>query len=545
MYGDYEAQRHWMEITTNLPVTDWYQNTTDNHLNYWGLDYPPLTAYHMFLCGKVANFINENFTKLHDSRGHESETHKLFMRYTVLLSDVALFIPSIIIYYYTCIIPENKQDNVKVKNHQKPKSNIKLTIIDSSLSVILALLYPGIILIDHGHFQYNSISLGLFIFATIFILHRKNILASVFFSLALNYKQMELYHSIPFFLYLLSICVPKPGQGTISGLFRLIKIGLTVIITFTIIWLPFIFDLGVFLQVLHRQFPIARGVFEDKVSNVWCALNIFYKFKNHFDNHQMMRLCLFTTLSAILPSSADLFLRPNIKKFVLSLINSSLAFFLFSFQVHEKTILLVAIPVLLYFPYSPFVCLWFLYISIFSMVPLIIKDKLLIALIGLTVFYMISSRICLEHAVKNSFKTNTGLSEYYKRLINALFRNDPKNNAKIEAIAMFTCQRVLKNKNNAKIETIAMTYQRVLKNKEALFALILHLSLLFSVVGSITLFVFSVIWEPPIKYPDLYPLLISLYSCVHFLGFFVYFNVKQFSIPQEFDDIKYVKVKAS
>ena len=22
-YGDYEAQRHWMEITTNLPPTEW------------------------------------------------------------------------------------------------------------------------------------------------------------------------------------------------------------------------------------------------------------------------------------------------------------------------------------------------------------------------------------------------------------------------------------------------------------------------------------------------------------------------------------------
>lgn len=23
-YGDYEAQRHWMEITLNLPAKDWY-----------------------------------------------------------------------------------------------------------------------------------------------------------------------------------------------------------------------------------------------------------------------------------------------------------------------------------------------------------------------------------------------------------------------------------------------------------------------------------------------------------------------------------------
>ena len=32
MYGDYEAQRHWMEVTWQLPIGDWYRNTTDNDL---------------------------------------------------------------------------------------------------------------------------------------------------------------------------------------------------------------------------------------------------------------------------------------------------------------------------------------------------------------------------------------------------------------------------------------------------------------------------------------------------------------------------------
>ena len=49
MFGDYEAQRHWMEITINLPSRQWYKYD----LQYWGLDYPPLTAYASWLCGKV------------------------------------------------------------------------------------------------------------------------------------------------------------------------------------------------------------------------------------------------------------------------------------------------------------------------------------------------------------------------------------------------------------------------------------------------------------------------------------------------------------
>ena len=49
MYGDFEAQRHWMELTIHLPISEWYWYD----LQWWGLDYPPLTAYHSWLCGKM------------------------------------------------------------------------------------------------------------------------------------------------------------------------------------------------------------------------------------------------------------------------------------------------------------------------------------------------------------------------------------------------------------------------------------------------------------------------------------------------------------
>jgi alpha-1,3-glucosyltransferase len=49
MHGDFEAQRHWMELTNHLPISQWYFFD----LEYWGLDYPPLTAYHSWLLGKM------------------------------------------------------------------------------------------------------------------------------------------------------------------------------------------------------------------------------------------------------------------------------------------------------------------------------------------------------------------------------------------------------------------------------------------------------------------------------------------------------------
>ena len=53
LYGDYEAQRHWMEVTVNMEPIEWYKNSTNNDLQYWGLDYPPLTAYHSYFNGKM------------------------------------------------------------------------------------------------------------------------------------------------------------------------------------------------------------------------------------------------------------------------------------------------------------------------------------------------------------------------------------------------------------------------------------------------------------------------------------------------------------
>jgi len=49
MHGDFEAQRHWMEVTIHLPISQWYFYDLD----WWGLDYPPLTAYHSWFFGKL------------------------------------------------------------------------------------------------------------------------------------------------------------------------------------------------------------------------------------------------------------------------------------------------------------------------------------------------------------------------------------------------------------------------------------------------------------------------------------------------------------
>jgi alpha-1,3-glucosyltransferase len=497
LFGDYEGQRHWMEITRNLPLQDWYYNTSKNDLLYWGLDYPPLTAYHSLISAHVANFINPEFVVLGSSHGYESYGHKIFMRITVLIADIVIYMPAI--WWYFCRKQSICQDTAKnVKNVKEDKH------LTAHVAMYLTLMYPGLILIDHGHFQYNVISLGTTVAAIAAIIQGRDHFACVLFCISINYKQMSLYHALPFFCYLLGTCLPKRNRSLKSGFKKLLSLGLVVVITFFVIWFPFFKNIDLILQVLHRLFPLARGVFEDKVSNVWCCLNVIVKFRELFTNLQMAKLCLVVTFLAVLPSSMDILLRPRVDKFLLSVINSSLAFFLFSFQVHEKSILLAAVPVALYLPLEPLPCFWFLLISTFSMLPLLIKDGLLISYIALTVFYSVSVLLTVNFGIRNfsysiaftppGMKTNQHTSK--------------KSGRKVADMQPFVLWKHL------------------------------FIILVVSLAGCLVLTICSIALIPPSQYPDLFPLLISVYSCAHFIAFFAYFNYRQIFVSSHSPKLK-------
>ncbi|KAF0041885.1 hypothetical protein F2P81_005417 [Scophthalmus maximus] len=388
MFGDYEAQRHWQEVTYNLPLQEWYFNTTDNDLNYWGLDYPPLTAYHSWICAFIANKINPEWVELHTSRGYESPAHKLFMRATVLVADLLIYIPAVVLY---CFYLTDGSAKKKVS------------------TLFCFLLYPGLILIDFGHFQYNGVSHGFALWGVVALGLGWDVFGSMAFCLALNYKQMELYHALPFFCYLLGKCV---------------KLGL-----------------------------MGRG--------------------------------LACTLLAVLPSSIRLLTKPTFWQFKLALANSSLAFFLFSYQVHEKSILLAALPVCLLLNDLPLMAIWFLQASTFSMLPLFLKDGLLVPYVVTSLAFLFFS-IYLLSALEHCTEEQLRLGAYHK-----LFFCLPKMD----------------------------------------LACVLRWKFYISIAVMAGLSVASVALVPPPHLPDLFPVLVSATAFTHFLGTFIYFNIVQFSGP--------------
>ncbi|XP_077441227.1 dolichyl pyrophosphate Man9GlcNAc2 alpha-1,3-glucosyltransferase [Vanacampus margaritifer] len=472
MFGDYEAQRHWQEITYNLPVHQWYFNTTDNDLNYWGLDYPPLTAYHSLICAQIANIINPEWVQLHKSRGYESATHKLFMRTTVLVADFLIYIPAVVLY---CLW----------LNYG--------TIKRKTCTLLCFLIYPGLLLIDYGHFQYNAVSLGFALWAVVALGLGWDGLGSMAFSLALNYKQMELYHALPFFCYLLGKCVKKGLMR--QGLLMLLKVAATVLVTFALCWFPFLSDRAQTLQVLRRVFPVARGLFEDKVANTWCSLNILIKLRSTLSTDFQLYLSLACTVLAVLPSCIRVMTKPTFWQFKLALVNSSLGFFLFSYQVHEKSILLASLSVCLFLNDLPLMSIWFLQASTFSMLPLFLKDGLLAPYVVTSLAFLFFS-IYLLSALEHCSEEELALGVYHKILF-FLPRMD--------------------------------------------LAWIVRLKFYISVSAMACLSIASAALPPPSHLPDLFPVLVSTFSFVHFLGTFFYFNIVQFSALPNKKSLKKIK----
>lgn len=407
--------------------------------------------------------------------------------------------------------------------------------------VIFLLVNPVLLIIDHGHFQYNGVGVALFLWAVLFTLTDRIYVAAAMYTLCILFKQTGLFYSFAFFACFLGMAFrlgqpPTPTSPTseqapaapaaslaaayssassssvagsspaVGGMARLkispsgpatpapacatpsaesgsavrsrfalpysgqlttcrpsracaqrvLLLGLTVLATITVVFAPILIHspnplasfrqgesvcsfllpsisfgsiaiphlesshvspsrpcLSLASSVLHRMFPLGRGLFEDKVANFWCVSSLVIKWKTLFPVATLARfryvslVCLLLMLSPTsqrplrvarhvlptdphsahlpllsalltllgsLPACIDVFFRPTFKRFVYTLASVSLSFFLFSFQVHEKGIIYPTIPILLLLLYHPHVVSLFVTVALHSLYPLVLQD---------------------------------------------------------------------------------------------------------------------------------------------------------------------------
>ena len=502
MFGDFEAQRHWMEVTVNLPIGDWYRQTVDNDLQYWGLDYPPLTAYLSWVFGKVAASWGASLSPLialRSSRGHESVAGKAYMRGTVLLMDLLVLLPAVVLLSRALTVPPKKNSP-----HQP-----KLVAMAALFSL------PSILLIDHGHFQYNGVCIGLALWAALYLHRGQEISACILFCLSLNFKQMALYFAPVFFFALLRKAVVEERSFS-AKLTHLAALGITVLGTFALLWAPFcIYSqtteescASSLLHVLKRQFPFERGIFEDKVANLWYAASRVIDPRTFMSQTWLLRASLALTLVFLAPTAICLMrCELTLERLLLALVNSALAFFLASFQVHEKSLLLALVPAafFIFFQTAPvpkgrkghsgtagssnddnafkLLAVWFQVFGCFTMFPLLRRE-------GLATAYVACNLLFLGLVLTSGY-------------IEGL--EDVGAGARVET----------KSKSVAPLQSAP-----IVGRLQRGFVIV-------STVGAVALHLAELFVSPPLSKPHLYPALISVYGAANLSVFFAFTLYKQ------------------
>ncbi|KAE9969246.1 hypothetical protein EG327_010708 [Venturia inaequalis] len=346
---DFEVHRNWLAITKSLPVKDWYFEKTSE----WTLDYPPFFAYFEWLMSQAAQYVDPLMLNI-QSLGYNSWETVYFQRATVIFSELILLYS---LHRYVKASPS------------------KTTAHAAALAIFLS---PGLLIIDHIHFQYNGSMYGILILSIVFAQEGRLLLSGLSFAALLCMKHIYLYLAPAYFVYLLRAYCLSPNWSLYpTTIFRIqffncVKLGLGIAAVFGAAFGPFVYWEQI-PQLMSRLFPFSRGLCHAYwAPNVWAMYSftdrILIYLAPHFNlpvNHDAInsvtrglvgdtafavlpeitpRHTFILTIGTQIPALLKLFFRPSSHNFLSALILTSYSSFLFSWHVHEKAILLIILP---------------------------------------------------------------------------------------------------------------------------------------------------------------------------------------------------------
>ncbi|KAM3357661.1 putative dolichyl pyrophosphate Glc1Man9GlcNAc2 alpha-1,3-glucosyltransferase [Capsicum galapagoense] len=224
---DFEVHRNWLAITHSLPLSQWYSDETSP----WTLDYPPFFAHFEHFLSFFASFVDPIMVHIHHGLDYKSKPTILFQRISVIITDFVLVFG---IYRLT--------RNLGCK--------------ERVLIWVLVIFSPGLMIVDHLHFQYNGFLLGILLISLSALEEGKDLLGGFVFAVLLCFKHLFAVAAPVYFVYLLRhYC----RGGFVRGFGRLVIMGSAVVAVFAAAYGPFLYH-GQIQQVFHRMFPFGRGL---------------------------------------------------------------------------------------------------------------------------------------------------------------------------------------------------------------------------------------------------------------------------------------------
>ncbi|GLU00343.1 hypothetical protein SLE2022_177200 [Rubroshorea leprosula] len=224
---DFEVHRHWLALTHSLPLSSWYFDETSE----WTLDYPPLFANFERFLSIFANLVDPQIVHLHNGLNYKGSSVVYFQRITVILSDLLLL-------YGVYRLSKN------------------LDSLKRNLIWVLVIWSPGLLIVDHVHFQYNGFLLGWLLLSISFLVEGRDLMGGFLFAVLLCFKHLFAVAAPVYFIYLLRhYC----RGGFVWGFGRLSVMGAMVVTVFAAAYGPFLYH-GQIQQVIRRMFPFGRGL---------------------------------------------------------------------------------------------------------------------------------------------------------------------------------------------------------------------------------------------------------------------------------------------
>ncbi|OBT83288.1 dolichyl pyrophosphate Glc1Man9GlcNAc2 alpha-1,3-glucosyltransferase [Pseudogymnoascus sp. 03VT05] len=343
---DFEVHRNWLAITNSLPVQEWYYENTSE----WTLDYPPFFAYFEWLLSQVGRLVDPEMVQVYNLN-YESWQTVYFQRATVIITELVLVYA---LHLYVKTSPASTKRAARV----------------AALSILFS---PGLLIIDHIHFQYNGFLYGLLILSLVLARKKSTLLLSgILFAVLLMFKHIYLYLAPAYFVYLLRAYCLGPKSIFHIRFGNTIKLGVSILAVFAAALGPFAYW-GQIPQLLSRLFPFSRGLCHAYwAPNVWAMYSFTDRVLIYVAPHiglpvdasalqSVTRGLVGDTAFAVLPHITPsttfaltlvfqaiplirLFLDPTWPTFIGATTLCAYASFLFGWHVHEKAILLILIP---------------------------------------------------------------------------------------------------------------------------------------------------------------------------------------------------------
>ena len=195
---DFEVHRNWLAITHSLPMHKWYFDATSE----WTLDYPPLFAYFEWSLSQVAQFFDKDMLVV-NNLGHATQATIVFQRLSVIVGDLTLL--------FGILMWSKTWSSTRLT--ECAHSRGKVAVIGG-----LTFFNPGLLMVDHVHFQYNGMLMGLLLISVALIRMRNNLMALCVFCVLLLMKHIFFYVVPVFGVYLLGhYCWSVVAAGQLSA----------------------------------------------------------------------------------------------------------------------------------------------------------------------------------------------------------------------------------------------------------------------------------------------------------------------------------------